>query len=57
MILAEILLDQELLLTLRRGVLGLQLLRQRVRFVGPKFLLVGFRSQILIALATERDSR
>ena len=51
-ILAEILSDQELLLMLRRGVLGLQLLRRRVRSVGPKFPLVGFRSQILIALAT-----
>ena len=42
---------------LRQGVLELQLLRQRVRFVGPKFLLVDFRFQILNALAMVRDSR
>ena len=44
------------LLVLRREVPGLQLLRQRVCFVGPTFLLVGFRVQSLSGLATERDN-
>ena len=55
-ILASLRSDQVRLLVLRQEVLELRLLRQRVRFVGPKFLLVGFRVQILSDLATERDS-
>ena len=55
-ILARLQSDRVRLLVLRREALGLQLLRQRVRFVGPKFLLVGFQAQIPSDLATERDS-
>ena len=56
-ILAGILLGQVRRLVLRRGVLELQLLRQRVRFVGPKFLLADFRVQILNSLGMVRDSQ
>ena len=55
-ILASLRLDQARLLVLRQEVLELQLLRRRVRFVDPKFLLVDFRFQSRSALATERDS-
>ena len=41
-ILASLQSDLVQLLELRREVLELQLLRQRVRFVGPKILLVDF---------------
>ena len=56
-ILVGILLDRVRQLVLRREVLELRPLRQRVRLVGPKFLLVGFRVQILNLLGTVRDSR
>ena len=55
-ILAKLRLDQVRLLILRREVPGLQLPLQKVRSVGPKFLLVGFRVQSLSDLATERDN-
>ena len=55
-ILASSRLDRVRLLVLRREALGLRLLRQRVRFVDPKFLWVGFRVQIPSDLAMERDS-
>ena len=55
-ILAKLQLDRVRLLMLRREVPGLQLPLQKVRSVGPKFLLVGFRVQSLSGLATERDN-
>ena len=55
-ILAGLQSDRVRLLVLRQEALGLQLLHQRVRSGGPKFLLVGFQVQILSALATERDN-
>ena len=55
-ILAELRLDQGLLLILRREVLELQLPLQKVCSVGPKFLLVGSQVQSLSGLVTEHDS-
>ena len=55
-ILAKLRLDRVRLLILRQEVPGLQLPLQKVRSVGPKFLLVGFRVQSLSGLATERDN-
>ena len=56
-ILVGILLGQEPLLILRREVLELQRLRQKVRSVDPKFRLVDFLVPTLSALAMERDNR
>ena len=55
-ILVSLQLDQVLLLVLRQEVQGLQLLRQRVRSVGPKFLWVGFPARIPSDLVMEHDS-
>ena len=55
-ILASLQSDQVRQLRLRRVVPGLQLLLQKVRSVGPKFLLVGFRVQSLSGLAMECDN-
>ena len=48
--------DQVRLRVLRQEVPVLQLLRQRVRSVGPKFLLDDFRVQNLSGLVTERGN-
>ena len=56
-ILAGILLGRVRQLVLRREVPELQLPRQRVHLVGPKFLLVGFQVQILSSLGTACDNR
>ena len=55
-ILAGILLVRVRWLVLHQEVLELRLLRQRVRFADPKFLLFDFRVLILIDSVMEHDN-